>query len=165
MRTRWRCLCNLLAPTGTYRDNRPSSSLLIHFCLYLAAGVIKRSTWKKGVSKYRPLLLFGSDSSRAFIHTTSANNRPNGSSRLLGNVSPYEMRQRCKSSRPFHCYKSIQLFGKPLFFFFFRLKQWELIMSPQFWCFFFSFLVVTGATDGIGKAYAEDVGFLQNFSQ
>lgn len=30
---------------------------------------------------------------------------------------------------------------------------------------FFSCLVVTGATDGIGKAYAEDVSFPQNFSQ
>lgn len=41
----------------------------------------------------------------------------------------------------------------------------ELMMSLEFWCFFFSFSVVTGATDGIGKAYAEDVSFLQNFSQ
>lgn len=31
--------------------------------------------------------------------------------------------------------------------------------------FFFPCLVVTGATDGIGKAYAEDVSFPQNFSQ
>lgn len=38
------------------------------------------------------------------------------------------------------------------------------MMSLWFWCFF-SFIVVTGATDGIGKAYAEDVGFLQNFTE